>query len=48
MNKRVICFTAFLFSIVIASASEIKIAPLAVYDTRGNKAAPPFAPAKAV
>ncbi|MGN0732528.1 MAG: hypothetical protein ACI4MA_11590 [Treponema sp.] len=48
MNKRIFCFTAFLFSIVIASASEIKIAPLAVYDTRGNKAAPPFDPAKAV
>lgn len=48
MNKRIFCFTAFLFSIVIASASEIKIAPLAVYDGDGNKTEAPYNPSKAI
>ena len=48
MNKRVICFTALLFSLVIASASEIKIAPLAVYDGDGNKTEAPYNPSKAI
>lgn len=48
MNKRVFCFTALLFSIVIASASEIKIAPLAVYDSDGNKIEAPYNPSKAL
>jgi len=48
MNKRVICFTALLFSLVIASASEIKIAPLAVYDSDGNKTEAPYNPSKAI
>lgn len=48
MNKRVICFTALLFSLVIASASEIKIAPLAVYDSDGNKTEVPYNPSKAI
>lgn len=48
MNKRAICFTALLFSLVIASASEIKIAPLAVYDGDGNKTEAPYNPSKAI
>ena len=48
MNKRAICFTALLFSLVIASASEIKIAPLAVYDVDGNKTEAPYNPSKAI
>ena len=48
MNKKVICFTALLFSLVIASASEIKIAPLAVYDGDGNKTEAPYNPSKAI
>lgn len=48
MNKRAICFTALLFSLVIASASEIKIAPLAVYDGDGNKTESPYNPSKAI
>ena len=48
MNKRAICFTALLFSLVIASASEIKIAPLAVYDGDGNKTETPYNPSKAI
>ena len=48
MNKKVICFTALLFSLVIASASEIKIAPLAVYDGDGNKTEVPYNPSKAI
>lgn len=48
MNKRVICFTALLFSLVIASASEIRIAPLAVYDSSGNKTSAPYNPSKAM
>lgn len=48
MNKRIFCFTAFLFSIVIAFASEIKIAPLAVYDGDGNKISAPYNPSKAI
>lgn len=48
MNKRTVCFTALLFSIFIASASEIKIAPLAVYDSSGNKISAPYNPSKAM
>ena len=48
MNKKIICFIALLFSIVIASASEIKIAPLAVYDSSGNKTSAPYNPSKAI
>ena len=48
MNKRAICFTALLFSLVIVSASEIKIAPLAVYDGDGNKTEAPYNPSKAI
>lgn len=48
MNKRAICFTALLFSLVIASASEIKLAPLAVYDGDGNKTEAPYNPSKAI
>ena len=48
MNKKVICLTALLFSLVIASASEIKIAPLAVYDGDGNKTEAPYNPSKAI
>ena len=48
MNKRTVCFTALLFSIFIASASEIKIAPLAVYDGNGNKTSAPYNPSKAI
>lgn len=48
MNKKIICFIALLFSIVIASASEIKIAPLAVYDSSGNKTSAPYNPSKAM
>ena len=48
MNKKIICFIALLFSIVIASASEIKIAPLAVYDSIGNKTSAPYNPSKAI
>ena len=48
MNKKIICFIALLFSIVLASASEIKIAPLAVYDSSGNKTSAPYNPSKAM
>lgn len=48
MNKKIICFIALLFSIAIASASEIKIAPLAVYDSSGNKTSAPYNPSKAM
>lgn len=48
MNKRAICFTALLFSLVIASASEIKIAPLAVYEVDGNKTEASYNPSKAI
>jgi len=48
MNKTAV-FLILLCAIPLASfASEIKVAPFAVYDSDGNKAAPPVNPSKAV
>lgn len=48
MNKKALCFifTSLLF--FVSYASEIKIAPIAVYDSNGNRTTPPFSPSDAI
>ena len=48
MNKNVFSLIVFLFLSISAYASEIKIAPIAVYDSNGNKINPPNNPSKAI
>lgn len=48
MNKKIFCFILLLFPVFTPFASEIKIAPLAVYDGNGNKTSAPFNPTRAI
>lgn len=48
MNKKILFLLIFIFSIFSVFASEIKIAPLAVYDGNGNKTEAPYTPSKAI
>ena len=48
MSKKFLCLLFALFSVCRAFASEIKIAPLAVFDSAGNKTSAPFNPSKAI
>ena len=48
MNKKILFLLVFTFSIFSVFASEIKIAPLTVYDGDGNKAEAPYNPSKAI
>lgn len=48
MNKKILYLLFLPFIISFLHAAEIKIAPLAVYDSDGKKTVPPFNPAKEV
>jgi len=48
MNKKSLCFLLSVFIFFASYASEIKIAPVAMYDTNGNKTTFPFNPSKAI
>lgn len=48
MNKRMLCLFAPLLSTFLTFATEIKVAPLAVYDMNGNKTTLPSDPAKEI
>ncbi|GEM_PF-3441095 len=46
MGKKILSVVLVLFNFSVLFAAEIKIAPVAVYDARGNKTAAPFDPAE--
>ena len=48
MNRKFFCFIVFLFSSFTVFASEILIAPIAVYDSNGDKTSVPNTPDKAI
>lgn len=48
MNKKILFLLLASFIISASYAAEIKIAPLAVYDTGGNRTSAPFSPSKAI